>query len=70
VEFAGDVIFDGTEEGASGVSAMAGHGQVFLDEPLRWHVDRNEAHPVALAFYSKMQHPLAALGIAHPHSAK
>ncbi len=42
VEVAGAVVGDWTKHGAGGIGTMAGERQVFLDQPLRQHVDGDE----------------------------
>jgi hypothetical protein len=42
VELAGDVVFNRTEEGTAGISAVAGERQVLLNEALRCQVERLE----------------------------
>jgi hypothetical protein len=45
---------------------MAGKRQVFLNQPLREHVDGHKPDLTALALDPKMQHTLTALHILNP----
>src|SRR6266851_5551342 len=70
VEVAGAVVGDGTEHGAGGIGSVAGERQVFLDQPLREHLDGYEPDLSALALDPKMQHALPALHVLNAQPAE
>ena len=58
-----------TEHGG-GIGAVAGDGQVLLDQPLCHRMRRNEAGLVALALDPKIHDALTALHVADPQAAQ
>ncbi len=56
VEIAGAVVGNGAKHGPGRIGGVASERQVFLDQPLRQHLDGNEPDLTALALDPKMQH--------------
>jgi len=58
------------EHGAGGIGAVARARQVFLDQPLRHGMHRNEPDLAPLVLDPKMHHALTALHVADPQPAQ
>jgi hypothetical protein len=70
VEIARAVVGHRAKHGAGGIGAVAGDGQVRLDQPLRHRMHGNEPDLAALAPDPEMHHALTALHVLDPQAAQ
>jgi hypothetical protein len=70
IQLPSSIIRHRVKHRAIDISGMPGECQVLLNQTLGRHMHGNKADLVALALNPAMQHPLAALNIAHPEPAQ
>src|SRR5271163_5188904 len=70
VELLGAIIGHRTKHGAGGIGSVAGERQIFLDQPLRQHLDGYEPDLTAFSLDPKMQHALPALDVLYTQAAE
>jgi len=70
IELLGAIIGHRTKHGAGGIGTVAGERQIFLNQPLREHLDGYEPDLVAFPLDPKMQHALPALHVLYAQAAE